>query len=229
MSGSQLVSTTATTGMPSLRASLTAISSCLGSMTKMASGSLRMPLMPPSDCSSLSFSRLRPSISFLVSASTILGSMKEDGVRNFAHALDAAERLLELIFLALEAEHFFLGERVDDLGIVFHLLELAQPLDALADRREVRERAAEPAVLNVEHAAALGLFLGGFLRLFFRADKEQIPAAGREVADVPGRRLEHRHGLLEIDDVNAVARAENIGAHLGVPAARLVAEVDPRF
>src|ERR1700730_18447861 len=47
-SGSQLVSTTATTGMPSRLASATAISSFLVSITQSASGSLRMFLMPAS-------------------------------------------------------------------------------------------------------------------------------------------------------------------------------------
>ena len=34
-------------------------------------------------------------------------------------------------------------------------------------------------------------------------------------------------GLLQVDDVDAAALAEDEAAHLGVPAARLVAEVNP--
>src|SRR5262249_45410108 len=37
---------------------------------------------------------------------------------------------------------------------------------------------------------------------------------------------EHLHGLLEVDDVDAVAGAEDVRLHLGVPTARLVPEVD---
>ena len=46
MSGSQLVSTTATTGMPSLRASFTALISRVTSITTSAPGSLVMLRMP---------------------------------------------------------------------------------------------------------------------------------------------------------------------------------------
>ena len=65
-SGSQLESTIATTGIFSLRASAMAIDSLLVSMTNIRSGSAPMSLMPPSERSSLSFSRVSWSSSFLV-------------------------------------------------------------------------------------------------------------------------------------------------------------------
>ena len=65
-SGSQLVSTTATTGMPRMFASLTAMYSCFGSITKSASGSSSISLMPVRFFSSFSFSRSSRSRSFLV-------------------------------------------------------------------------------------------------------------------------------------------------------------------
>jgi hypothetical protein len=43
------------------------------------------------------------------------------------------------------------------------------------------------------------------------------------------RLLEQRGGLEQIDDVDAAALAEDEAAHLRVPAARLVAEVDTGF
>ncbi|MNE63212.1 hypothetical protein D3C80_1585510 [compost metagenome] len=52
-------------GMFSLRASWIAIASLLVSITNMMSGIEPMSLMPPSDSSSLSFSRCRVSSSFL--------------------------------------------------------------------------------------------------------------------------------------------------------------------
>ena len=69
MSGSQLVSTTATIGMPSLLASVTAMCSFFVSSTKTASGSRSMLRMPPRLRSSFSSSRLMMSASFLGMAS----------------------------------------------------------------------------------------------------------------------------------------------------------------
>src|SRR3712207_8695045 len=40
------------------------------------------------------------------------------------------------------------------------------------------------------------------------------------------RSLEQPLGLLQVDDVDAPALAEDVAAHLGVPPARLVAEMD---
>ena len=68
-SGSQLVSTTATIGRPSLFASVTAMCSLLVSITKMASGSLSRPRIPPRLRWSFSSSRLWRSASFLGIAS----------------------------------------------------------------------------------------------------------------------------------------------------------------
>ncbi len=65
-SGEELVSSTAITGIPSLRASRIARSSLLVSITTIRSGTPPMSRMPPSDCCSLSCSRSRPSRSFLV-------------------------------------------------------------------------------------------------------------------------------------------------------------------
>ncbi len=67
-SGEQFVSTIATIGIPSLRASLTAISSWPTSMMKTASGRESMSLMPPSARCSLSRSRESVSSSFFVNS-----------------------------------------------------------------------------------------------------------------------------------------------------------------
>ena len=42
-------------------------------------------------------------------------------------------------------------------------------------------------------------------------------------------RLQHRHGLAEVENVDVVAHAEDVALHLRVPAVRLVAEVDACF
>ncbi len=65
-SGSALVSTMATTGIPSLLASATAIFSFLASTTKSAPGSRFMFLMPSRLRDSFTRSRSKSSFSFLV-------------------------------------------------------------------------------------------------------------------------------------------------------------------
>ena len=54
-------------------------------------------------------------------------------------------------------------------------------------------------------------------------------AAGDGLAHELQRPMQHRHGLLEIDDVDAVALAEDEGLHLRVPAPGGVAEVNASF
>ena len=68
-SGSQLVSTTAMIGMPSLLASVTPMCSFFVSRMNTASGSFSIWAMPPRLRSSFSSSRLRRSASFLGMAS----------------------------------------------------------------------------------------------------------------------------------------------------------------
>src|SRR5581483_8006806 len=102
--------------------------------------------------------------------------------------------------------------------------ELLQAVDRLLDRLEVREHAAEPPRVHVERAAAFGLLADGVLRLFLRPDEERLPALRDEIAHEVVRVAEELHGLLEVDDVDAVARAEDVRLHLRVPAARLVPE-----
>ena len=65
-SGLQLLSRSAIMGMPSLRASLIAIVSLVVSITKIRFGILPISLIPPKARSSLSFSRVSFSNSFLV-------------------------------------------------------------------------------------------------------------------------------------------------------------------
>ena len=58
------------------------------------------------------------------------------------------------------------------------------------------------------------------------ADEEHALAAQDDVAHELLRDLELPEGLLEIDDVDPVALREDEAAHLGIPTARLVSEVD---
>ncbi len=84
-------------------------------------------------------------------------------------------------------------------------------------------------MVDIILTAALGGLGDGFLRLALGADEEHAAAAGGDVANGLQRAREERHGLLEIDDVHAVARAEDVILHLRIPAPRVMAEMDAGF
>ena len=108
-----------------------------------------------------------------------------------------------------------------------HALVLLHLGDALGDRLEVGEHAAEPALVDVRHAALLGIGLDRVLRLLLRADEQHRAAVGDEVTHERVCGLDPLQRLLEIDDVDAVALAVDEPLHLRVPAAGLMAEVHP--
>ena len=83
--------------------------------------------------------------------------------------------------LFLVARDFLLRERVV-AAVGGHRFEIAQPAEAALNRREVGEEAAEPALVDVEHAAALRFFGDDVLRLALGADEQDRPAFGGEAA-----------------------------------------------
>src|SRR4029077_2498623 len=111
-------------------------------------------------------------------------------------------------------------------AFLLHLAQLLQALDALLDGAEVGQHAAHPAAVDEVHTAARGLRLDGLLCLLLRADEEHGTAAGGDVAGEVPRIVEQTDGLLQVDDVNAVAGGEDISLHLWVPAAGLMSKVD---
>ncbi len=93
-------------------------------------------------------------------------------------------------------------------------------------RGEVREHAAEPAVVHVGHPDARGLLGHGLLGLLLGADEEDGAAVRDGLLDELVRAVDVRQRLLEVDDVDAVALGEDEALHLRVPTAGLVPEVD---
>ena len=63
---------------------------------------------------------------------------------------------------------------------------------------------------------------------FLVPDEEDGAAPGHQVTDVPVGLLDALHGLAEVDQVDPVPLPQDEPAHLGVPAAGLVPEVDAR-
>ena len=149
----------------------------------------------------------------------LFGIDHKNGIREFSHPLDSTQRLLQFFLFSFKPEHFFLGESVDDLRIVFHLLELSQAFNALPNSRKVREGSAQPAIMHIEHATALGFFLDRFLCLFLRTDEKNVSAGRREAARDRFDVFKHGHRLLQIDDMDAIAGTKDVWLHLWVPRA----------
>ena len=104
-------------------------------------------------------------------------------------------------------------------------LEVVQALDAQRDRLEVRQQAAEPAVVDVRHPGRLGDLLDAVAGLLLGAHEQHGAAAMGDLGCELLRLRKQRLGLQQIDDVDPAALAVDEAAHLRVPAACLVAEV----
>ena len=84
------------------------------------------------------------------------------------------------------------------------------------------------AATTIAVAACARRLLGdGFLGLLLGADEEYVPSLGNHLRHVLRGLVQQVYGLLQVDDVDAVAFDEDVPLHLGVPPANLVTEVRP--
>src|SRR5438876_320111 len=119
--------------------------------------------------------------------------------------------------------HFLVFRRLFDLFDVF------QSPDALANSREVGQRAAEPALIYIKLAAShCGLFYR-FLRLLLTTDKQNFAAATRDFLEKFRGPPKLQDGLIQIDDINLVALFEDERLHLRIPTLRLVSKMNASF
>src|SRR3989338_788477 len=95
------------------------------------------------------------------------------------------------------------------------LAQDAQAVDIGLDRLEVRHGPAEPPGHHVGHAGALGLGFQNGPGLFLRSQEDHLAARGRHVLKEIAGGLEVLLRLLEVDDVDPRAAAENEPLHLG--------------
>ncbi len=126
----------------------------------------------------------------------------------------------------VNVQDFLLGAA---LRVGENVVELAQTADRGRDRLPVGQRAAEPAMVD----EVLGRLLGGFSdrirSLALGGHEQHAAAAGGGVGHLHQCLMQHRHGLGQVENVDVVAGAVDKGRHLGVPAMRLVAEVNASF
>src|SRR5215469_2031923 len=152
----------------------------------------------------------------------------KQGVRQAVHLLDAAQALLQLLHLATQADDFLLAEAlksaVSGLGLQF-----LHAADGLAHGLVVGEGAAQPALVHAGHAAAARLLADGLAGGTLGADEQDGAAVGDEAFHELGGLVVHRQRLLEVDDVDAAALAEDERRHLRVPETGLMTEMHASF
>ena len=148
-----------------------------------------------------------------------------DRGRRTGHLADATERALELVALPLHLQELLLRAAASGHVVEVDLVELLEAVDPLVDRLEVREHAAQPALVDVRHADAGRLLGDGFLRLLLGADEHDGAAARDGVLDEGEAAVDVGQRLLEIDDVDPVALGHDEALHLRVPPSGLVPEV----
>ena len=86
-----------------------------------------------------------------------------------------------------------------------HRFEVAQARDAALNGREVGQQSAEPALVDVEHAAARRFFGDDVLRLALGAHEQDGLAFGGELADEILGLAVVLDGLAEVEDVDAAS------------------------
>ena len=132
-----------------------------------------------------------------------------------------------LSLLARQHQALFLGQALG--AVAEHLVELAQARDRGRNGLPVGQHAAEPAGVDEILRRALGRLGDRVGRLALGADEQHAAALGDRVGHGLQRLVQQRHRLGEVDDVDVVAGAEDVGRHLRVPAMRLVAEMRAGF
>ena len=144
------------------------------------------------------------------------------------HFANTAQVGNQLFALVDQLDNFLLGQHVE-LAVLLHAVDLVQTLDAGFDGLIVGQHAAQPAVVDIIHVAALGFAFNAFLSLLLGAHEQDGLAFHRQIAHKHVRFVDLANGLLQVDDVNTVALSEDVLSHLGVPAAGLMTEVYAGF
>ena len=81
----------------------------------------------------------------------------------------------------------------------------------------------------MRHPRPVGLVADHVLRLALGAHEQHLLPLGGGLADEAGGLAQALHRLRQVQNVDAVARAEDEGRHFRVPAPGLMAEVDAGF
>src|SRR5207302_10755905 len=88
--------------------------------------------------------------------------------------------------------HFFV------LGRLLDLLDVLEPANAFANRRQIGQRSAEPALIHIKLAARERRFLDRFLGLLLAADEQNFATAARHFLKKSSRAMKLLHRFIEI-------------------------------
>src|SRR5579875_1587363 len=121
--------------------------------------------------------------------------------------------------------YFFFGQALE-IASISSRFQVTEVADTRLNSLEIGKHAAEPALVDIEHATAFRLFSNGFLGLFLRADEQNSATIGGELLHKLVSLIEACHRLLEIDDMDAIAIHKDEWLHLGVPAPGLMPKVN---
>ena len=148
----------------------------------------------------------------------------KDHIRRFFHISDTAEVVQKFLFLSLQHQCFFFGQKVH-LPFFFHLLDNFEFFDRFFNCLEVCEHTAEPSVVDIRHTATFRILFDCVGRLFFRTyEKNRFPFRCRISDDIVCI-SEISKCFLQIDDVDIFSLTENVRFHLRIPSSCLVSEV----
>ena len=148
----------------------------------------------------------------------------EEGRRQTSQVCDRTEVLLQLGALTVDLQDLTLRE-VRECTVVHHLVDVRHFLHGLADGREVGEHTARPTLDDVRHVDRGSLFSYDVLSLFFSSDEQNLLAALSDCLQSVCSLVDLGYGLVEVDDVNAIALHEDVRSHSRVPLAFEVAEM----
>ncbi len=148
----------------------------------------------------------------------------EQDVRQRLHILDTAEAALEFFLLAVETEDFFLREALES-AFLGHGFQHHQAFDRLTDGLVVRQHASEPAIADKRHPGASRMIADRIAGCAFGANEQHLAAIGDRCLDECAGLASQWKALLEVDDMDLVALAEDVGSHLRVPEAGLVTKM----
>jgi hypothetical protein len=148
----------------------------------------------------------------------------EKYVRQGLHFLNAAETAIELLLLATKTENLFFRKTLET-ALLSHFLQRHEALHRLANRFVVGEHAAKPAIADKRHFGSVCVCAHGLTRSTLGADEENLAAVSDSRLDERAGFARQREALLEIDDVDLVTIAKDVGCHLRVPVTGLVTKM----
>ena len=152
----------------------------------------------------------------------------KDQIRQTTHIANTVERAHQFRVVARHHQGFFLGQ----LGQVFGFhrrFNVTHPLDGLGDGLPVCQHPARPAVVHVVLTTALCCFSNLFRRGALGANEQNATTLGNGRCDSFQSAVKHGTGLIEVNDMNTIARTKEERSHLRVPAAGVVTKVYASF